>query len=179
MYSDLRGSLKIRSKNPFEKPSIRFNYLSTGGDKKEWVETIRVAKDILSRRTMNPLSGGEISLGPKVRTDEETFDWVRKDGEIALHPSYSARVGPAPDSTAAANPLTTKVRGMESLCVVDASAVPCTTDGNMHAPALMLAKKTTSIIRGRESLEPQYVDYCRYGVHNKNKGTIGIKPYAK
>lgn len=34
MYSNSRGSLKIKSKDPFEKPSIRFNYLSTEEDKK-------------------------------------------------------------------------------------------------------------------------------------------------
>ena len=29
MYSDARGSIKIKSKNPFEKPALLFNYIST------------------------------------------------------------------------------------------------------------------------------------------------------
>ncbi len=66
MYSNSRGSLKIKSKDPFEKPSIRFNYLSTE-DKKEWVEAIRVARNILSQKAMDPFNGGEISRDQKCK----------------------------------------------------------------------------------------------------------------
>ena len=44
---------------------------------------------------MDPYNGGEISPGPSVQTDEEILDWVRRDGETALHPSCSAKMGPA------------------------------------------------------------------------------------
>ena len=50
MYSNSRGSLKIKSKDPFEKPSIVFNYLSTKEDEQEWVEAIRVARNILAQK---------------------------------------------------------------------------------------------------------------------------------
>ncbi|HDJ1875556.1 TPA: choline dehydrogenase [Staphylococcus aureus] len=179
MYSNSRGSLKIKSKDPFEKPSIRFNYLSTEEDKKEWVEAIRVARNILSQKAMDPYNGGEISPGPEVQTDEEILDWVRRDGETALHPSCSAKMGPASDPMAVVDPLTMKVHGMENLRVVDASAMPRTTNGNIHAPVLMLAEKAADIIRGRKPLEPQYVDYYEHGVHDENEGAIEVKPYAK
>ena len=81
MYSNSRGSLKIKSKDPFEKPSIVFNYLSTKEDEQEWVEAIRVARNILAQKAMDPYNGGEISPGPSVQTDEEILDWVRRDGE--------------------------------------------------------------------------------------------------
>ena len=173
------NSLKIKSKDPFEKPSIRFNYLSTEEDKKEWVEAIRVARNILSQKAMDPYNGGEISPGPEVQTDEEILDWVRRDGETALHPSCSAKMGPASDPMAVVDPLTMKVHGMENLRVVDASAMPRTTNGNIHAPVLMLAEKAADIIRGRKPLEPQYVDYYKHGVHDENEGAIEVKPYAK
>ncbi|HDH6648787.1 TPA: choline dehydrogenase [Staphylococcus aureus] len=179
MYSNSRGSLKIKSKDPFEKPSIRFNYLSTEEDKKEWVEAIRVARNILSQKAMDPFNGGEISPGPEVQTDEEILDWVRRDGETALHPSCSAKMGPASDPMAVVDPLTMKVHGMENLRVVDASAMPRTTNGNIHAPVLMLAEKAADIIRGGKPLEPQYIDYYKHGVHDENEGAIEVKPYAK
>lgn len=179
MYSNSRGSLKIKSKDPFEKPSIRFNYLSTEEDKKEWVEAIRVARNILSQKAMDPFNGGEISPGPEVQTDEEILDWVRRDGETALHPSCSAKMGPASDPMAVVDPLTMKVHGMENLRVVDASAMPRTTNGNIHAPVLMLAEKAADIIRSRKPLEPQYIDYYKHGVHDENEGAIEVKPYAK
>ena len=101
---------------------------------------------------MDPFNGGEISPGPQVQTDEEILDWVRKDGETALHPSCSAKMGPASDPMAVVDPLTMKVHGMENLRVVDASAMPRTTNGNIHAPVLMLAEKAADIIRGRNRL---------------------------
>ena len=54
-------------------------------------------------------------MGPQVQTDEEEIlDWVRKDGETALHPSCSAKMGPASDPMAVVDPLTMKVHGMEN-----------------------------------------------------------------
>ena len=66
------------------------------------------------------------------------------------------------------DPLTMKVHGMENLRVVDASAMPRTTNGNIHAPVLMLAEKAADIIRGKKPLEPQYVDYYKHGVSDRN-----------
>jgi hypothetical protein len=40
--------------------------------------------------------------------------WVRRDGETALHPSCSAKMGPASDPMAVVDPLTMKVHGMEN-----------------------------------------------------------------
>ena len=93
----IRGSLKLNQKIHLKNQSIVFNYLSTKEDKQEWVEAIRVARNILSQPAMDPYNGGEISPGPSVQTDEEILDWVRKDGETALHPSCSAKMGPASD----------------------------------------------------------------------------------
>ena len=177
MYSNSRGSLKIKSKDPFEKPSIVFNYLSTKEDEQEWVEAIRVARNILSQHAMDSYNGGEISPGPSVQTDEEILDWVRKDGETALHPSCSAKMGPASDPMSVVDPLTMKVHGMENLRVVDASAMPRTTNGNIHAPVLMLAEKAADIIRGKEPLEPQYVDYYKHGVSDEKAGAMEFDPY--
>ncbi|MVI60967.1 choline dehydrogenase, partial [Staphylococcus aureus] len=141
MYSNSRGSLKIKSTDPFEHPDFVFNYLSTEEDKREWVEAIRVARNILSQPALAPYNDGEISPGPEVQTDEEILDWVRRDAETALHPSCSAKMGPASDPMAVVDPLTMKVHGMENLRVVDASVMPTTTNGNIHAPVLMIAEK--------------------------------------
>src|SRR5690625_6583221 len=46
MYSDARGRLKIKSKDPKEHPSILFNYLSTEQDRREWIEAVRRTREI-------------------------------------------------------------------------------------------------------------------------------------
>ena len=121
---------------------------------------------------MDKYNGGEISPGPEVQTPEEIIDWVKRDGETALHPSCSAKMGPASDPMSVVDPETMKVHGMENLRVVDASAMPRTTNGNIHAPVLMMAEKAADIIRGKELLAPEYVDYYQHGVSDKDAGTI-------
>jgi choline dehydrogenase len=160
MYSDARGSVKITSRNPRVKPALRFNYLSTDQDRREWVEAIRVARNILNQPAMAPYNGGETSPGPSVSTDEEILEWVRNDGETALHPSCTAKMGT--DDLAVIDPLTMNVRGLEGLSVVDASAMPYVTNGNIYAPVMMLAEKSADILLGNTPLAPDPVEFYRY-----------------
>ena len=74
-------------------PALRFNYLSTDQDRREWVEAIRVARDILTQPAFAPFNAGELSPGPAVSTDEQILDWVRRDAETALHPSCTCKMG--------------------------------------------------------------------------------------
>jgi len=90
MYSDARGSVKIRSTDPNEHPALVFRYLSTDQDRREWVEAVHVARAILNQPAMAEFNGGETSPGPDVRTDDEILEWVRRDAETALHPSCTA-----------------------------------------------------------------------------------------
>ncbi|WP_078577970.1 choline dehydrogenase [Salipaludibacillus agaradhaerens] len=172
MYSDARGSLKIRSKNPKEHPSMVYNYLSTEQDRREWIEAVRISREIMSQPAMAPYNSGEISPGSSVKTDEEILDWVAKDAETALHPSCTAKMGPASDPMAVVDPETMKVHGLENVRVADASAMPYVTNGNIHAPVLMLAEKAADLILGREPLAPIHADFYRHGVHSADAGTI-------
>ncbi|SDO17596.1 choline dehydrogenase [Alkalicoccus daliensis] len=172
MYSDARGSLKIRSKNPKEHPSMVYNYLSTEQDRREWIEAVRISREIMSQPAMAPYNSGEISPGPSVQTDEEILDWVAKDAETALHPSCTAKMGPASDPMAVVDPKTMKVHGLENVRVVDASVMPYVTNGNIHAPVLMLAEKAADLILGRKPLDPINADFYRHGVHPADAGTV-------
>jgi choline dehydrogenase len=121
MYSDARGSVKITSRDIRVKPALRFNYLSTDQDRREWVEAIRTARRILGQDAMAPYDGGEVSPGPSVQTDEEILAWVARDAETALHPSCTARMGT--DAMSVLDPLTMRVHGVEGVRVVDASSM--------------------------------------------------------
>ncbi|GIL37666.1 choline dehydrogenase [Phycicoccus sp. DTK01] len=152
MYSDARGWLRIRSTDPRMKPAMQFNYLSTDQDRREWVEAIRVSREILAQPAFAPYDGGEISPGSKVETDEEILDWVRADAETALHPSCTARMGT--DDLSVLDPTSMRVHGTEGLRVVDASAMPYVTNGNIYAPVVMLAEKAADLITGATPLPP-------------------------
>ena len=160
MYSDARGTVKITSQDPARKPALRFNYLSTEQDRREWVEAIHVARSILNQPAFAPFNGGELSPGPSVETDEEIIEWVARDGETALHPSCTTRMGIDPMSVT--DPLTMKVHGTDGLRVVDASVMPYVTNGNIYAPVMMTAEKSADLILGNTPLAPERVDFYRH-----------------
>jgi choline dehydrogenase len=161
MYSDARGTCKIVSDDPRRKPALRFNYLSTEQDRREWVEAIRVTRSILDAPAFAPFSGGEISPGKEVETEEQILDWVAKDAETALHPSCTAKMGT--DEQSVVDPLSMRVRGVDGLRVVDASVFPYVTNGNIYAPVMMTAEKAADLILGNTPLAPEPVPFYRHG----------------
>ena len=121
MYADTRGHVRIRRAtrgSPVDAVQLPLDRQ----DRREWVEAIRVARDILNQPAFAPYNDGELSPGLEVDTDEEILDWVRKDAETALHPSCTAKMGTGED--AVVDPATMRVHGLEGLRVVDASVFP-------------------------------------------------------
>ena len=160
MYSDSRGSVKIKSLDPNVHPELRFNYLSTDQDRREWVEAIRVARRILEQSSFDPFSGGEISPGPDVSSDQEILDWVARDAETALHPSCTAKMGV--DDMSVVDPGSLMVHGIEGLRVVDASVMPYVTNANIFAPVMMVAEKAADLILGNTPLAPSDVGFYQH-----------------
>jgi choline dehydrogenase len=160
MYSDVRGTCKIVSRDPRKHPALRFNYLSTESDRREWIEATHVTRTILSQPAWAHLDGGELSPGPEVETDEQILDWVARDAETALHPSCTCRMGT--DDRAVVDPLSMRVHGVEGLRVVDASVFPFVTNGNIYAPVMMTAEKAADLILGNTPLPPQAIEFYRH-----------------
>jgi choline dehydrogenase len=160
MYSDVRGSVTLRSTDPFEHPRLQFNYLSTENDRREWIEMVRAAREILNQPAFDPFNAGELSPGPAVETDEEILDWVARDAETALHPSCTARMGIGPD--AVVDPRTMQVHGTDGLRVVDASVFPYVPNGNIYAPVMMVAERAADLVAGNTPLRAEEVPYYRY-----------------
>ena len=160
MYSDARGSVKIKSTDPLVKPALRFNYLSTDQDRREWVEAVRVARNILTQKAMDEYNAGETSPGAAVASDEEILDWVRRDGETALHPSCTAKMGT--DTMSVVDPQTMRVHGVDGLRICDASVFPYVTNGNIYAPVMMVAEKAADLILGKAPLPADHIDFYRY-----------------
>jgi choline dehydrogenase len=169
MYSDALGTVKLRSRDPRDHPALSFNYLSTAQDRREWVEAVRITRNILNQPAMDSLNGGEISPGPDVQTDEQILDWVGREAETALHPSCTARMGV--DDMAVVDPSSLRVHGLEGLRVVDASVMPSITNGNIYAPVMMVAEKAADLILGRTPLPPAEVTFYRRDPRTSSEGT--------
>ena len=162
MNARSRGSVRLQSPDALTKPEIRFNYLDNEADRQDWVDAVKVARSILEQPAFARISGGELSPGPEVRSDEEILEWVRRDCETALHPCGTAKMGVDPLSVV--DPLTMNVHGVEGLKVVDASVMPTITNGNIYAPTMMIAEKAADLILGNTPLPPEVPPYFRADV---------------
>jgi choline dehydrogenase len=138
-------------------PALRFNYLSTPTDRREWVEAIRITRTILNQPAFDDYNAGELSPGLKVASDEEILAWVALDAETALHPSGTARMGT--DPRAVTDPGSLRVHGLDGLRVVDASVMPTITNGNIYAPVMMIAEKAADLVLGNTPLPAEPVEF--------------------
>ena len=154
MLSDARGTLRIRSADPMDPPRMHFNYLSTEQDRRDWIEAVACARNLLNQPAFREFNDGEISPGAHVSTDDEVIDWVKREGETALHPSCTCKMGISSNSVVAPDSL--RVHGTSGLRVVDASVMPKITNANIYAPVMMIAEKAADAILGNTPLAPEF-----------------------
>ena len=157
----MRGEINIKSANPQEYPSLKFNYLSTEQDRKEWCEAIRCTRKIIETDAMSEFMGREIAPGKDVQTDEEILAFIAREGESAYHLSGTCKMGTDEMSVVDTD---LKVNGIENLRIVDASIMPTVTNGNIYSPVLMIGEKAADSILENTPLEPEDIDYYQ---HNK------------
>ena len=157
--SNSRGEIKIKSSNPEQYPSMKFNYLSTEQDRKEWCEAIQCARKIIETDAMSEFMGKEIAPGKDVQTNEEILGFIAKEGESAYHVSGTCKMGVDNMSVVNEN---LQVRGVDNLRVVDASIMPSITNGNIYSPVLMIGEKAADLILGNTLLKSEAVDYYRH-----------------
>jgi len=151
-----RGSVSIISNRPEDPPNIVFNYISTEQDKRDWRACIRLSREILAQEAMQEFDNGEIQPGESITSDEAIDTWVRGNVESAYHPSCTCKMG-ADDDAMAVLDNECRVRGIQSLRVVDSSIFPSITNGNLNAPTLMVAEKVADLILGNTPLPPAEV----------------------
>ncbi|MGE0766902.1 MAG: GMC family oxidoreductase [Hyphomicrobiaceae bacterium] len=139
------GSIHIRSSNPNDQPSIRFNFLSDPIDQAAMVEGFKIVRKIVESPPMDVLRGEEFSPGKQVSSDDEILDWIRHNAQTAYHPMGTCRMGPAGQRTVVDERL--RVHGLSGLRVADASIFPTMPSGNTNAPAIMVGEKAADILR--------------------------------
>lgn len=151
-----RGTIDLRSADPFDDPAILANYLATEEDKRAIRQGVHMARDVVAQPSLRELTDAELSPGAGVQTDAEIDAWVRQFGETIYHPVGTAKMGLEGDPMAVVN-AELKVIGLDGLRVVDASAMPTLVGGNTNAPTIMLAEKAADMIRGRAALPAETV----------------------
>jgi choline dehydrogenase len=151
MRSMSRGSVRLKSADPREKPAIRFNYLSEPDDWTEMRACVRLTRELFAQSAFDRYRGRELQPGAEVQTDEQIDAFIREKVESAYHPSCSCKMGAPSDPKAVVGP-DARVYGLEGLRIVDSSIMPSVTTGNLNAPTIMLAEKAADHILGRGML---------------------------
>ncbi len=141
-----RGSVRLRSADPFEAPEIQPNYLAEEDDRRVLVAGMRLARQLLGTRALAPYLEAETLPGPAVQSDAELLDFARRYGVSSYHPVGSAQMGPADDPGAVVD-ASLRVHGVPGLRVVDASVMPEMPSCNTCAPTMMIAEKAADLIR--------------------------------
>ncbi|MEQ1942221.1 choline dehydrogenase [Mesorhizobium sp. VNQ89] len=153
MRSKSRGTVTLRSPDPWAKPEIRFNYMSHPDDWRDFRHCIRLTREIFGQAAFDPYRGREISPGSKVQSDDELDDFIRAHVESAYHPCGSCKMGSASDPTSVVDP-ECRVIGVDGLRVADSSIFPRVTNGNLNGPSIMTGEKASDHILGRTPLPP-------------------------
>jgi choline dehydrogenase len=138
-----RGSLRIRSADPAVPPEIRINYLASEVDRTTNVEGLKILRKILGAPALAPYVVEEVDPGSKVTSDEALLAYCRVRGTTIYHPTSTCRMGNDPLSVVDQR---LRVRGIDSLRVVDASVMPDLVSGNTNAPVIMIAEKASDMI---------------------------------
>mgnify|MGYP002526834575 FL=1 len=151
-----RGEIKLKSVNPADKPALYFNYMSTEHDRRELVEGVRLARELLHQKAFDEFRGAEIYPGPDGNSDEEILSYIRGAIETDYHPCCTARMG---NDAMAVVDEEMRVHGIEGLRVVDASVMPQIPSANLNAQVQMIAARAADFILGREQLEPFHAKF--------------------
>jgi choline dehydrogenase-like flavoprotein len=140
-----RGSIRLKSHDPVEPPSIRLNYLSTIEDQQVAVDALRLVRRIVSMPALQKYHPQEYKPGSHLTTDDELLYGAREIATTIFHPAGTAKMGPENDPMAVTD-ARLRVRGVQGLRVIDASVMPTITSGNTNSPTMMIAEKGAAMI---------------------------------
>lgn len=138
------GRMTLATANPLDKPVIDPNYLDDPYDVRAMLVGIRWNRRILAAKAFAGVVAEEVAPGSAAQDDGELTEYVRKTASTTWHPAGTCKMGT--DAMAVVDP-SLRVRGIESLRVVDASIMPTMVSGNLNAPTMMIAEKASDLIR--------------------------------
>jgi choline dehydrogenase-like flavoprotein len=142
-----RGSVRLRSSDPFDRPVVDNRYLAEPDDLRREIGGLRYARALLGQNPLKDMIEREILPGPAAKDDAALALHCRATVKTNWHPVGTCRMGPDGDAGAVLDK-TFKLRGLDGLRVIDASAFPFIPSGNTNAPAMALASYAAHLIAG-------------------------------
>ena len=151
-----KGEIKLRSRDPRERPAVFFNYLNDPHDVQELMEGMNLMNELLTQPAFDEFRGSRITPAPAITTGKELENWVRANASTDYHPCGTCRMG-TDDHAVVDEEL--RVHGIEGLRVVDASVMPDILSGNLNAPTQMIAERAADYLMGRPQLPEEHAKF--------------------
>jgi choline dehydrogenase len=143
------GTVTLRSTDPRRMPEINFHYFNEGTDKSDddlraVVEGVKMARSFNRDPRAAQHIASETFPGPQVQSDDELKTYIR-DQAWGHHASCTAKIGAKSDPMAVLDSRF-RVRGIDSLRVVDACAFPRVPGFFPVAAIFMIGEKAADTI---------------------------------
>jgi choline dehydrogenase len=115
-----RGSMKLKSSNPSDRPIVDMQFLSHPDDVKALSHSIEVARSIGNSAAMKEFVVREVAPGKKLEGDE-LVNFVRDGATTYFHSSGACRMGKDDKAVVNAN---LQVNGVRNLRIADSTIMP-------------------------------------------------------
>ncbi|KAK5947173.1 hypothetical protein PMZ80_001320 [Knufia obscura] len=142
-----RGNVSIESSDMADAPIINPNWLTHPADIDVAVAAFKRVRQVFENMS-NVTIGEEYYPGLNVSTDAEITQFIRQTVIQLYHAAGTCKMGPKNDSMAVVD-TESRVYGVQSLRVVDASAFPFLPPGHPQSTVYMLAEKITENMNRR------------------------------
>ncbi|MEO0822293.1 MAG: GMC family oxidoreductase N-terminal domain-containing protein [Pseudomonadota bacterium] len=148
------GTVRLAGPSPETPPAIDPAWFSDPADMDDMIAGIRHMRRVAAQPALAGIVAGETQPAATAETDAALEAAVRAHASTGHHPVATCRMGAAHDPGAVLDEAL-RVRGIDRLRVVDASAFADQIGGNPGAPVLMLAEKAADMILGRPAPAPE------------------------
>ena len=140
-----RGWVRLADKDPTSMPLINPNFIGEEEDLRAAVESVRAIRAVMAQESLARVIEEEMEPGPHIQSDADIGEWVKRVVTTMWHPVGTCRMGRDKRAVVDAR---LRVRGVDSLRVIDASIMPNITSGNTNAPTQALARHGTAMLVG-------------------------------
>lgn len=139
------GQVHIKDANYSTPPAINPNYISTTDDLRDVLDGYRIVRSIAGEQPLSNFVAEHHFPTERELSDDDLMRDFRSRASTVYHPCSTARMGKQVETSVLDGRL--RVHGVGGLRVVDASAFPTITSGNINAPTIMLAEKAADMIK--------------------------------
>jgi choline dehydrogenase-like flavoprotein len=145
MRPKARGTVRLASNNPSDRPRVDPNFLGHPDDVKRSADGVQLSVDVFNRPSLQKYIRQLRFPDAQVKTQADFEAYARQYGRTSYHPVGACKMGR--DEMAVVDPYM-RVHGIDGLRICDSSTMPSLIGSNTNAPTIMMAEKASDMIRG-------------------------------